>query len=342
MQLCQKMKSLKKLNFIPATIIGYCCIVWLSGCGKNDCRKDEGQVNLEKPVQIIRLEDSIMALKDTHETHLFLNLNPMFSEKFLRRSEMPHDSFLIRDVFRLTQEPLVDTVYADVKKEFGNLSWLENDLNDFFGHVKHYYPDFYAPPVYSLVSGYGMDLEVKDSVIFIGLEYFLSDSARYKAPQIPEYIQRRLKKRFLVPSIAMVVADRYTQIDILDNTMMGEMMKWGRIYYFLEKTMPCLPDTLLTGYTEKEWKEVSDNLKTIWAHYLDNKLFFTTDLFLIKKYCDERPKILEIGEACPGRIGRWLGWQIVRRWANEKNKTLQQVMAEKDARKIFRESGFKP
>jgi hypothetical protein len=336
------MKLLEKIGFLPATIIGFCSVLWLSGCGKNDCREDEGQAKLENPVKIIRLEDSIMALQDTHQTRLFLDRNPLFSEKFLRRSEMPHDSFLVKDVFKLTEETLVDTVYQDVKKEFGNLSWLENDLTQFYGRVKHYYPQFYVPPVYSLVTGYGVDLEVKDSVLFIGLEYFLSDSARYKAPQIPEYIQRRLKKRFLVPSIAMVVADGFTQIDILDNTMMGEMVKWGRIYYFMEKTMPCLQDSILSGYTEVELKEVNENLKTIWAHYLDKKLFFNTDLFLIKKYCDERPKINEIGDACPGRIGRWLGWQIVRKWAKEKNKTLQQVMAEKNARRIFQESGFKP
>jgi hypothetical protein len=336
------MNLLKKININPATMIGFCCILWLSGCGKNDCREDEGQAKLPAPLHIIRLEDSIMALKDTHETRLFLDRNPLFSEKFLKRSEMPHDSFLIRDVFRLTQEKLVDTIFRDVKREFKELSWLENDLSQFFGHVKYYYPDFYVPPVYSLVSGYGVDLEVRDSVLFIGLEYFLSDSARYKAPQIPDYIRRRLKKPFLVSSIAMVVADRYTEFDMLDNTMMGEMLKWGRIYYFVEKTMPCLPDSLLSGYTGQEWKEVNENLKTIWAHYLDNKLFFSTDLFLIKKYCEERPKIVEIGEACPGRIGRWLGWQIVRQWAKAKNKSLQEVMAEKNAGKIFRESGFKP
>jgi hypothetical protein len=283
-----------------------------------------------------------MALKSPEETQNFLNEFPLFSEKFLRRSEMPHDSFLVNDVFRLTKEKMVDTIYGDVKKEYRDLSWLENDLGAFFNHVRFQYPDFYVPPVYSLVSGYGVDLEIKDSVIFIGLEYFLSDSSHYQPPQIPAYIQRRLKKRFLVPSIGMVVADRFTQIDLLDNTMMGEMIKWGRIYYFVEKTMPCLEDSLITGYTQMEIEALDKNLATIWAHYLDNKLFFNTDLFLIKKYCDERPKVTEIGDACPGRIGRWLGWQIVRKWATENNKNLKEVMAEKNSKKIFQESGFRP
>jgi len=341
------MKLLPNKRCLQGTIISLCLIVLLASCVKNNCREDEGKVKLDKEVQITRLEETIENLKDTAQTRAFLDQFPLFSEKFLQRSKLPHDSILIQDIFKLSASTHLDTMYADVKHEFSDLSWLKNGLTDLFSHVKHHYPDFYVPPVYTLVSGYGVDLEVKDSILVIGLEFFLSDSARYfpraaDGNPLPTYIRRRLKKRFLIPEIAMVEADRFCQIDPLDNTMMGEMMKWGRVYYFMEKTMPCLEDSLLTGYTEKELEDVESNLKTIWAHYLDKNLFFNTDLFLIKKYCDERPKIIEIGENCPGRIGRWLGWQIVRKWASEKKLNLSQVMAEKNGRKIFNESGYKP
>lgn len=293
-------------------------------------------------VQITRLEEEIKLLKDTSEANLFLDKYPLFSEKYLQRSRLPVEVRLEEDILKLAQDPHIDTMYHDVRREFADLTWLQNELSPFFGRVRHFYPDFYVPPVYTLVSGFGVDLEVKDSVIVIGLEYFLSDSGRYRPPQIPNYILRRLKKRFLVPEIGMVVADSYCKINPLDNTMMGEMLKWGRVYYFLERTMPCLQDSLLTGHTEQELKDLNSNLKTIWAHYLDKSLFFSTDLFLIKKYCDERPKVVEIGDNCPGRVGRWLGWLIVKRWAEKKGMTLQQVMAETDSRKIFTESGFKP
>lgn len=329
-------------GLIQATSIGLCCIGLIFGCGKNNCREDEGRKPLSKELEMLRLEETIKQLKDTAEAEQFLAQYPLFSEKYLQKSKLPPGVNLADDIFKLAVDPYVDTMYMDVRREFPDLGWFKNDLTGFFERVGHYYPDFYVPPVYTLVSGYGVDLEVKDSVIVIGLEYFLSDSARYRPPQIPNYILRRLKKRFLVPEIGMVVADRYCKINILDNTMMGEMLKWGRVYYFLERTMPCLHDTLLTGHTEMELAEMDKNLKPIWAHYLDQNLFFSTDFFLIKKYCDERPKVVEIGDECPGRVGRWLGWLIVRNWAKKQGKTLQEVMAETDSRKIFNESGFKP
>lgn len=322
-------------------------VVWLASCGKKACREDEGQRPLDAPLELVRLEDSISAFKSKEETRAFLLRHPLFAEKFLQWSRLPHDSILVNDVFKLSVDPYVDTMYMDVKKEFGQIEWLREDLTQLFSRIRYHYPDFFVPKIYTMVSGFGVDLEVKDSVVVIGLEYFLSDSSHYKPRgndgiQLPNYILKRLKKPYLVSEIGMVVADRYCKINMLDNTMMGEMMKWGRLYYFLEKTMPCLPDTILSGYSQKELQGVEENLKTIWAHYLDKNLFFNTDFFLIKKYCDERPRVVEIGEDCPGRIGRWLGWQIVRKWAKDKNLSLQQVMQETDSRKIFQESGFKP
>lgn len=341
-----KMNFLENLKRLAATSISLSLVVWLGSCGKNGCRDEDGNVTLEKPVEIVRLEDRIENLKTREQTESFLNEFPLFSEKYLQRSRLPHDSILVSEVFALSTSTLIDTMGMDCKREFADLGWLQNDLGGLFSHVKYYYPSFYVPPVYTLVSGYGVDMEVKDSVIVLGLEFFLSDSAHFiprsNGVQLPSYILRRLKKRFIVPEIGMVVGDRYCEINPLDNSMIGEMLKWGRIYYFMEKTMPCLADTLLSGYSQEELKSVEENLKTIWAHYLDQNLFFSTDLFLIKKYCDERPNVVEIGEKCPGRVGRWLGWQIVRKWATEKKIPLTEVMKATDSRKLFNESGFKP
>lgn len=330
------------------TILGYCLLFTFCSCEKKSCREDEGSVKSSQALKIIRLEDSLAVLKDTSETRLLLRRHLLFSEKYLSWSRLPNSGILVNDIFQIAKSPFNDTLRMDVKREFPDINFLREDLGNFFDHVRYYYRDFYNPLVYTLTSGYGVDMEVKDSVIVLGLEYFLSDSARYiprdpvSGMVIPAYIRKRMKKPFILPSLAMVVADRYCKIDPLDNTMIGEMLKWGRIYYFMEKTMPCLPDSILCGYSAGETEEIQNNLKAIWAHYSEQQLFFSTNLFLIRKYCDERPNVLEIGDKCPGRIGRWLGWQIVRKWATDKKLPLQKVMQESDSRKIFNESGFRP
>jgi hypothetical protein len=57
----------------------------------------------------------------------------------------------------------------------------------------------------------------------------------------------------------------------------------------------------------------------------------------------ERPNVYEIGEKCPGRIGAWVGWEIVRAYmANNPRVTLQELMEEDNPKKIFTLSKYRP
>jgi uncharacterized protein YjaZ len=51
---------------------------------------------------------------------------------------------------------------------------------------------------------------------------------------------------------------------------------------------------------------------------------------------------LEIDNQTPGRVGQWLGWQIVRSYMESNDEvTLEQLMA-MDAKTIFDNSKYKP
>jgi hypothetical protein len=62
-----------------------------------------------------------------------------------------------------------------------------------------------------------------------------------------------------------------------------------------------------------------------------------------QKYLAERPKTIEVGEKCPGRIAQWVGWQIVNRYIETNPETsLPELMQISDANKLFKESRYKP
>jgi hypothetical protein len=62
-----------------------------------------------------------------------------------------------------------------------------------------------------------------------------------------------------------------------------------------------------------------------------------------QKFLGDRPKTLEVGEQCPGRIGQWVGWQIVKKYMEtHPDVSLPQLMQMNDAEKIFKESRYKP
>jgi hypothetical protein len=50
-----------------------------------------------------------------------------------------------------------------------------------------------------------------------------------------------------------------------------------------------------------------------------------------------------VADQAPGRIGTWVGWQIVNAYAKRKTDvTLQELMLNKNARQIFDESRYRP
>ncbi|MBA4057291.1 MAG: gliding motility lipoprotein GldB, partial [Marivirga sp.] len=52
---------------------------------------------------------------------------------------------------------------------------------------------------------------------------------------------------------------------------------------------------------------------------------------------------VQVGEKCPGRIGQWIGWQIVNTYAEtQPEMSLPQLMAAGNAQKLFKESAYKP
>jgi hypothetical protein len=56
----------------------------------------------------------------------------------------------------------------------------------------------------------------------------------------------------------------------------------------------------------------------------------------------ERPYVAEINAKIPGRIGRWMGWQIVENFAEKTDASLPEVMGTRDVQEIFTQARYKP
>ncbi|MDP6908230.1 MAG: gliding motility lipoprotein GldB, partial [Flavobacteriales bacterium] len=81
----------------------------------------------------------------------------------------------------------------------------------------------------------------------------------------------------------------------------------------------------------------------IWAHLVDNELLYTTDKMLVNKWVNQAPFIAGIPKQSPGRLGQWVGWQIVRNYMKESPEvTIQNLMDNQNAQEIFTRSKYKP
>jgi hypothetical protein len=229
------------------------------------------------------------------------------------------------------------------EKYYGDFSDVTSELETMFKYLKNYYPTYSIPTINTVVTGFrfNQDFSFSDSLIVISTDYFLGKKASYK-PDLYAYMLSRYQKPYIVPMIGLALSSKYNEFDTKDESMLSNMIFYGKAHYFLERIMPDLADSLNIQYTDSNMMEVNKNADVIWAHFIDKKLLFDNNHKTIQRYVGESPKVAMIGDKCPGRIGRWLGWQIVRKYMKDHPEvTLQQLMADKDANKIFKESKFK-
>jgi gliding motility-associated lipoprotein GldB len=324
----------------------------LAGCEEKKTNlppKEKVALNTQKldsarvETNLVNLEKEMFAFQSPEDAAAFLRKHPLFVDKYLELPNAADEAPFVKQLYDMYSNPTFKEFYKENEKSYGNYSDLRQQLNDLFSLIKYYYPDYYVPEVNTVISGFRFDRDFafSDSLIVISIDYFLGSEASYR-PQFYDYMLKRYEKPYIVPMVGLAISSKFNEYNPADETMLSEMIHYGKAHYFLERVMPNLPDSLNIQYTAQEMEEIDKNIDIIWGHFLEKKLLFDNNHKTKQRYVGESPKVVAIGENCPGRIGRWLGWQIVRKYMREHPEvTLPQLMQEKNAQELFKKSNFK-
>jgi gliding motility-associated lipoprotein GldB len=322
-------------------------IVGLSSCESDSEEKcafipdvKPGSVN----VKIESLEAALPAIKTKQDLVDFFSKHPQLRDEFFSRQGYPNDSIFINTLYDRFTSPHIDTLLMETQKIFGDLSELKEEFSQAFANIQFYYPDFQPPKIQTVISGLETDLLVSDTLIVVGLDYFLGAGAKYK-PNMYGYMQRRYTKNFIVPSVLLLygIDEHFNKTKLTDKTVLADMIAYGKAYYFAKHMLPCVPDSVFIGYTKEELQGAKDNEDLVYIRLVENEVLYSTSYQIKQKYIAERPKTLEVGEKCPGRIGTWVGWRIMDTYAaRHPETTLAEMMNQPDAEKIFKESKYRP
>ena len=317
-----------------------------SACQNTDqyCEEAPDVDHIEVDIPLNDLSDDMLALDSEPEALQFIQENPFVADYFFERGIYGADSIVAKRMVTIFSNPAyADTLYQQVKNTFGNFSSLQADFEEAFRYYKHYYPTVTVPKLEIVLAGLQKDLFVSDSLISIAADYFLGSDAAYVPNGVPDYILMRYEKEYIVPMTMLLLTQKQNKTDRDDQTLLADMIFYGKSYYITKKIIPCTPDSLIIGYTSKEMQDINKNEHIIWANFLENDLLYETSHFMKNKFIGERPKTFEISQQCPGRIGIWVGWQIVEAYMQKNPEvTLQELMEKTDAQQIFSKANYKP
>ena len=306
------------------------------------CRPDAAAEAPTVSVRVQPLAPAFFRIKTPADARQFMDAHPAFARYYLQRQPAA-EAELEGGLVQLATNAALQQVGRETAAAFPDSAALRHELGEMFRRVRHYFPDFRVPPAVTYVSGFvAKDIYVNDSLLVLSLDWFAGPKAS-KRPDLPQYMLRRYTPAGLLPMLSQNVASKYNRHELTANTTLDAMVHAGKALYFASQMLPCTPDSLLLGYTRREMVGLEANEPKVWGHFLENNLLYSTTPFLLQKYVGERPNVPEIDKTCPGRVGQWVGLQIVRKYVKEHPEvTLARLMAEKNAQRFLTESHYRP
>jgi len=341
--------SIKSMRFIFGVII--ICYVF-SGCKNLNKTPDVSDIKIELSTQRFEKEFfELDSLQFQMQLDKLIARYPSFGENFISTilntdSKWPADSAIAYlKSFISAYRP----VYDASKKVFADFSPYEKQLKKSLQYLRYYFPKYPAPnkviTYIGPMDGYGDILDV--DAFIVGLHQHLGKNfSMYKSPLVrdtyPEYISNRFEPDYIaINCIKNIVSDLYPE-KIEDKTLVIQMVEKGKRLYLLQKLVPFAKDYQLIGYTEKQFLESKQREAIIWDLFVQNSLLQSIDNSIIKNYIGEGPKTPELGEASPGNIGSFSGWQIVKKYMDKFPETSLETMMNTDAETIFQNAKYKP
>jgi uncharacterized protein YjaZ len=122
------------------------------------------------------------------------------------------------------------------------------------------------------------------------------------------------------------------------------MIYYGKQLYLKDQLVPNFTDAEKMGYLSEQITWCRENESYIWRYFIEKELLYSADSKLPGRFTNLAPFskfYLEIDNESPGRVGQWIGWQIVRSFM-QNNEVSTQDMLKMDVKELFEKSKYKP
>lgn len=251
--------------------------------------------------------------------------------------------------------------YTPVKtasnKLFGDFSKESEEIKSAFQFVKFYFPNyelpkniitFIAPLDANFRTSFGIQGDILlERSVGIGLQLHLGkDFSLYQSSEgqalYPNFISANFDREHIVVNTMRNIVDDLYPSNATPHSLIEQMVNNGRRQYLLTKFMPRVKENIILGYTEKQYKEATENEALIWDFFLKNDLLNESELNLTKSYIMEGPNTPELGPNSPGNLGTFAGLQIVKKYMDKYPETTLDELMKMSEREIYSQSKYKP
>ena len=302
-------------------------------------------------VNIVRFDSALLAVRVDS------------TKQDVERLYSDYEAFMPLYVEGILQLPMADTAYfceqlagfiidttmgfaqtnALTLEQFADLDSIQGALNTAFSRLHYLYPDWIIPTVYWFVSGFNSTVIYYDDILGVGADMYLGSDYPYYNNVVYEYQKPTMQKDYIVRDIMSMYVAYHVAYNSKHNRLLEQMIFRGKQLFLLSQLMPDAPEWQVIGYTSEQWAWCEHYERAIWNRIMEKRDLFRTESNVLSSYMNEGPFTAEVTQDSPGRLGLWIGWQIVKSYMHHNQDiTMHELIHEGDAQKILEKSFYKP
>lgn len=338
-------RNLKREQMRHITFLSVLIILLFSSCQSSTKRNEESIINSEK-ISILRLDkdiyDYLQVPSKAQETFIkekYPTLLLAFGSSAMNKNN-PETFF--DELKKYFSHPMLKQIYASAVSTFDDVSIYEKRLESSKHLIGEHFPNNKLPMFAMHVSGFKENIIVLDSLISISADKYLGKEYPVYKEFFQEYQRNQMQPKFIVRDYLKA----WLMSDIIktpneDETLLSAMIREGKMLYVLSILNPDMQEADIIGYTDFQLTWCKQYEKDIWNKIINQNHLYTTDYTLIDQYINDNLYTIPIALDSPGRVGRWIGWQIVKQYAEKQNTALSDII-NTDPLVILKSSKYNP
>ena len=243
-------------------------------------------------------------------------------------------------------------IYKESLKQFGDIDQLNTKLVPVFKKFKYYFPEYETPKVFTYSSGlqsldYSVIYSAKDKLMFIAMDAFLGPKNRYyDSMRVENYLRKEMYADRIPSAVVNAIAENIVTYSPRNQKFLDFVLYEGKKLILQDALLSDTSDEDKIGYTPEQMAWCIENEGNIWNYFVEQNYVFSDDRTLERRFLQVAPFSKfnsEIEQESPGRVGAWIGWQIIRQYLKENPEvTLQEVLLDMDSQKILQGAKYKP
>lgn len=255
------------------------------------------------------------------------------------------DQYMPQKLAQFVETPHWEELQQVVDSAFYPFDNYQAAFENAFAHYQYHFPGAPIPKLFTYNSGFNYGVFPTDSTIGVGLEWYIGSQhaivERLPGEIFPQYLKKNMESEYLVADAlkGWFLVKNYHP-DLLKSNFLENLIFYGKALYLVDACLPYEKDQVKLNYTNSELKWVNDNLKNIWAEIVKNKWLFTKDRKVMNQWLLDAPFTKGLPQESPGKVGVWLGLEMVRQYMNKHEDKPLSALNDVPAEQILK--NFKP